>query len=137
MTDQQELSCPKCGARIYATDAQCVSCGVRLDEEEPADEPRPEVVPAAARSETQRGLKTALLIGKILVTLVRGAGMGILAWKGVGIIGQLFGSPSPTAAQLRNWNIVAIALGVITFVLGTFFIKVWRDAKPDVWWLGW
>ncbi len=62
MTDQQELSCPNCGARIYATDAQCVSCGVRLDEGPPVDEPRHEAPPAAAMPETQGGLKAALLI---------------------------------------------------------------------------
>jgi len=53
MTDRQELNCPNCGARIYWTDAQCVSCGVRLDERQPVREPRREAVPAAARSETQ------------------------------------------------------------------------------------
>ena len=37
MTDQQELSCPNCGARVYATDSQCLSCGVRL---EPRAQPR-------------------------------------------------------------------------------------------------
>jgi len=53
MTDQQELSCPHCGARIYATDAQCVSCGVRLDERQPVHEPRREAAPAPRRAETQ------------------------------------------------------------------------------------
>ena len=49
MTDQQELSCPNCGARIYATDAQCLSCGVELDEGQMADEPRREPVPPGSQ----------------------------------------------------------------------------------------
>ena len=53
MTDQQELRCPDCGARIYATDSQCVSCGVRLDERQPVHEPRREAAPAPRRAETQ------------------------------------------------------------------------------------
>jgi len=31
-SDREELRCPACGARIYRSDDQCLSCGARLDE---------------------------------------------------------------------------------------------------------
>ncbi|MEA3401818.1 MAG: DUF6159 family protein [Armatimonadota bacterium] len=31
-SDEKELTCPACGARIYKGDHQCLSCGARLDE---------------------------------------------------------------------------------------------------------
>lgn len=32
MTQQQELRCPQCGAKIYLTDSECLSCRAKLDE---------------------------------------------------------------------------------------------------------
>ena len=32
MVQNEQLQCPQCGARIYLTDAQCLSCGATLDE---------------------------------------------------------------------------------------------------------
>ncbi len=39
MADNQRLTCPRCSANILYTDAQCLSCGVRLDEGGLADAP--------------------------------------------------------------------------------------------------
>ncbi len=48
MSGSQELKCPKCGAKIFYTDAQCLSCGARLDQgrivaEQPGQPPAPPV----------------------------------------------------------------------------------------------
>ncbi len=32
MSSNQELRCPRCGAKIYLADSECLSCGARLDE---------------------------------------------------------------------------------------------------------
>jgi len=32
MTQNEELRCPQCGANIYYTDSECLSCGAKLDE---------------------------------------------------------------------------------------------------------
>ena len=89
MTDQQELSCPKCGARIYFTDAQCVSCGARLDRgrlaasiEEVSVEAEDGPPPSPVRPMSPRGWLKAiphlliLIVGSSLVVwyLVRQSG---------------------------------------------------------------
>ncbi|MCD6360741.1 MAG: hypothetical protein J7M38_07730 [Armatimonadetes bacterium] len=61
-----ELRCPACGARIFKSDQQCLSCGAKLDEGKlvGAATPVTEVIEATAGAEAAPGPEVAYDIGR-------------------------------------------------------------------------
>ena len=96
MTQGQQV-CPKCGEKVYATDAQCMACGASLT---PQPTARPSTAEATARSGQRSGPPIILfVVGGLIVVAILAFVFGLIpgvspaASKGDDIISRVTVAP--------------------------------------------
>jgi hypothetical protein len=125
---QRQVPCPKCGALCYVTDAQCLSCGIALDEgraanlaELPPPPPQPQATPAVPDDDDRPRMPLGLALSLIVFYL----SIPYLAHQGHVCARDISTSePTGLVAIVIIYGQVALSLLIVGLSL-----SVWSRAK--------
>lgn len=135
MTDQ--LPCPSCGAPVYVTDAQCLSCGLQLDEGHAAELAAPAATTAGAPAQpgpeetfvAPRVGPPATIITVAVLNIIGAA--ATLALGGLVLLVMAFHPDYGVGTSGALWDVAGCLLALTALCVGTIVISVylWRGAS--------
>jgi hypothetical protein len=117
-----QVPCPKCGAPVYLTDSQCLSCGLELDDGRPRDESPPappeppaplpvaEVAPVPVAWAPEVELGRPLTVTLVVIAAYLTLGLGLL-WALASLLLLMSGAyGSPVASFAYGFGMAAVGV---------------------------